>query len=90
MRPDAAMKFLIQRINIMRIDELLNTIEHNSKSTGIYLAIISEGEPIKVKGSGDEELQFNDQSEYQAFIEEHGLDTGSLEKIRLLEFHIKH
>jgi hypothetical protein len=71
----------------MRIDELLNTIEHNSKSTGIYLAIISEDEPIKVKGSGDEELQFNDESKYQDFIKEHRLDTGA--DIRLIEFHIK-
>jgi hypothetical protein len=74
----------------MRIDELLNSIESSSNDNSIYLAIISEGEPIKVEGSGDEELQFDDESQYQDFIKERGLDTGSSENIRLLEFHIKH
>jgi hypothetical protein len=72
----------------MRIDDLLNTIESSSKNTSVYLSIINEDEPIKVKGSGDEELQFNDESKYQDFIKEHRLDTGA--DIRLIEFHIKH
>jgi hypothetical protein len=74
----------------MRIDQLLNTIETSSKNTSVYLSIINEDDPITVNGAGGEELQFNDRSQYQQFIKQHRLETGSLEKIQLLEFHIKH
>jgi hypothetical protein len=74
----------------MRIDELLNKNEFRKNNKNIYFSIIDKGEPIKVNGPGGEELHFNYESEYQSFIEERGLDTGSSENIRLLEFHIKH